>query len=111
MNRNITKIVLWKLQQDFKEELERRVNIATYDDITLKELLELGFNNNYLYKRNDWSYHKCLGWCNVDGTLHKNFTEEQLNVKVVLDDYDEDGEGYVISHIFLANEKDYELFD
>lgn len=109
--------ILWKLEQDFKEELERRKNIAKYDGITIKELLDLGFNNNYLKKSND-IVEICLGWLNLDGTYSKKLTDEQLNVKVKMEedfDYYEDEEldldGYHIAKVICLNSEDEKLFN
>lgn len=104
-------VLLWKLQEDFMEELHRRYNIAKYDDITLREMLELGFNNNYLNKRGDYSYIKKLGWCNEKGNYEYNFTEEQLNAKIEIKEYDTDTDGYIFARIYLKNDKDYKLFE
>lgn len=104
-------ILLWKLQEDFREELHRRYNIAKYDDITLREMLELGFNNNYLNKRDDYSYIKELGWCNEKGNYEYNFTDEQLNVKIEMKEYDADTDGYTFARIYLKNDEDYKLFE
>lgn len=44
--------ILWKKEQDFNESLENAKNTAMYDEITVEELLDLGFNNNYLILSN-----------------------------------------------------------
>ena len=105
------KKLLWELESEFKEELQNRSDIAKYDDITLKEMLDLGFNNNYLVRKNDYSYRKQLGYVDSTRQYSYNFTEEQLNVRIVLKEYDFDSDGYTIAKVYLANEEDYKLFD
>ena len=104
------KKLLWELQKEYLDRLEDCYDYAKYNEITLKELLDLGFNNNYLLKEEDYTYRFKLGWVDFDRQYSKKFTEEQLNVKVQLKDYDFDGDGYVIAYIYLVNEEDYKLF-
>ena len=99
------------LDQEENQNGKRRYNIAKYDDITLREMLELGFNNNYLNKRDDYSYIKELGWCNEKGNYEYDFTDEQLNVKIEMKEYDADTDGYTFARIYLKNEEDYKLFE
>ena len=116
--------LLWKLEEDFKEELERRTNIVMYDGITIKELLDLGFNNNWLmFNDEDNIPNYELGWKEENGDYSYELTQEQLNAKVymITQDYfcdydtDESGyfidtDGYHISRVHLMNEEDKVLF-
>lgn len=108
-------IPLWKKENDLKEELEVARNKAIYDKLTIRELLNLGFNNNYLMLDN---YNKVeLGWVNEKGEYSVKLTDEQLNVVVYMkedfgwyDDEDLDSEGYHIAKVWCANKFDEELF-
>lgn len=100
--------ILWKLQQDFKDYLETCVRRAKYGDITIKELLDLGFNNNYLKIGNKTFG---LGWKNLDNEYSRVLSQEQMNTKIVLSYCGEDGDGYICSVVKLKNEEDSELFD
>ena len=103
--------LLWKLQQDFEDCLQSCVRKAKYGDITIKELLDLGFNNNYLKIENKRLW---LGWKNIDtetfNQYEEDLTEEQMNTKIVLSYCGEDGNGYICSVVKLKNEEDSELF-
>lgn len=107
--------ILWKLEQDYKEELERRKEIAMYDGINVKQLLDLGFNNNYIKKLN--GDRVCIGWKELNGNYSKKLTDEQLNVEVYMeedfgcyDDEDIDGDGYHIAVVYCLNSEDEKLF-
>ena len=107
--------ILWKLEQDFKEELESALNVAKYNEPTIKELLDLGFNNNYLMLSNGRKIE--LGYININGERSKELTKKQLNVKILMDedfgyDYDDtDGDGYHIAKVRCLNKRDEVLFD
>ena len=106
-------------KNNFYRRLEYAEERAGIGDLTLKEFLDLGFNNSKLLKKDnpDWIFK--TGYRTVDrqaktyGTYFDNLTEEMLNVKVITayDEAYEDGDGYYCMDIYCANEKDYELFD
>ena len=102
--------LLWKLQQDFRYEYKRRLDIAKHNNITIKELLDLGFNSNYL--STEFYGNIDLGWKNEDGTYQIDLTNEQLNTKIVMDEdfeyYDDDD--YVIARVHCINKEDEKLF-
>lgn len=107
--------ILWKLEQDFKEQLEYARNRAIYDEITIKELLDLGFNNNYLII-NDKEVK--LGYIDLNGNYSLDLSEEQLNVKVYMkedfgwyDDEDTDSDSYHIAKVYCFNKFDEKLFE
>ena len=108
-------IPLWKLEQNFKEELTRRKHIAMYDKITIKELLDLGFNNNFLELGNKTIE---LGYIDENGEYSNELTDEQLNVKVYMkedfgwySDEDTDSDDYHIARVYCFNKFDEELFE
>lgn len=109
-------IPLWKKEQDFNYALESAKNTAMYDKITIKELLDLGFNNNYLELSNDEEIE--LGYIDENGNYSEELTEEQLNVKVYMkedfgwySDEDTDYDGYHIAKVHCFNKFDEELFE
>lgn len=104
--------ILWKMEQDFKYALEEALQSAIYNDLTIKELLEIGFNNNWLILGDKKIE---LGWASDDGKLNTSLNEEQLKVHVYMDedclyDSDIDGDGYHIAKVYLDNEEDERLF-
>ena len=106
--------LLWQKEEDFKESLERAKNIAMYNKITIKELLDLGFNNNYL-ELDDESIE--LGFVDYEGDYNTSLNKEQLNVKVYMkedfgwySDEDIDNDGYHIARVYLLNKDDEKLF-
>ena len=89
--------------------------MAKYDGITIRELLLLGFNNNYLKKLNGKEV--CLGWLDLNGDFSKNLTDEQLDVEIYMEedfDYYESDEldldGYHIAKVVCLNSEDEKLF-
>jgi len=108
--------LLWQKEQDFKYALERALNKAKYDNITIKELLELGFNNNYLKLQGE-IMKIGLGFIDENGEYCGELTKKQLNVKVYmkenfgwLEDEDIDGDGYHIAVVYCINKEDEKLF-
>ena len=108
-------IPLWKIEQDFYDSLESAKNTAMYDGITVRDLLNLGFNNNYLKLYNDKEIG--LGYIDEKGNYSKKLTEEQLNVKVYMeedfgwDGEDTDSDGYHIAKVYCLTLSDEELFE
>lgn len=106
--------LLWQKEEDFKESLERAKNIAMYDEITIKELLDLGFNNNYLKLDNESIK---IGYKTREGYYNTSLNEEQLSVKIYMEedfgwysDEDTDNDGYHIARVCLLNKDDEKLF-
>lgn len=116
--------LLWKLESDFRKDLEKRNNIASFDKITIRDLLDLGFNNNWLmFDDEDNMPNYELGWKEINGTYSNELTEEQLNAKVYMNSngvsffeltdemgYYIDTDGYHITRVHLVNEEDKALF-
>jgi hypothetical protein len=107
--------ILWKLEQDFNDSLENAKNRAMYDEITIEELLDLGFNNNYLMLSNGEEIE--LGYIDENGERSEELTEEQLSVKVYMkedfgwySDEDTDGDGYHIAKVYCLDKNDEKLF-
>lgn len=108
--------LLWKKESDFKENLELAKRVAMYNKITIKELLDLGFNNNYLILSSGEEIE--LGYIDENGERSEELNEEQLGVKVYMkedfgwyDDEDLDNDGYHIAKVYCFNKFDEELFE
>lgn len=109
-------IPLWKKEKDFNDSLENAKNTAMYNKITIEELLDLGFNNNYLILSNGEEIE--LGYIDENGERSEELTEEQLGVKVYMkedfgwySDEDTDSDGYHIAKVYCFNKFDEELFE
>lgn len=108
--------ILWKEEQDFKESLDRAINMVKYEKITIQELLDLGFNNNYLKLSNEKTFK--LGYIDENREYSKELSKEQLNVKIYMkedfgyySDEDIDEDGYHIAKVYCINQEDEELFE
>lgn len=102
--------LLWKLEEDFKETKRNYINKLMYEKTTVKELLDMGFNNNYICFNMD-SYN--LGFKDLNGDYYSDdfeLNDEQLSCEVVLDETDEDSDCYTIIYVKLKNEKDKKYF-
>lgn len=115
------KNILWQKESDFRNALEDRNNDYKYEIMSIEELLELGFNNNYLHIGDKEIE---LGWLSDDDEykFDTQLTYDQLQVKVkyIGDDYsydtDDNGDfidsdGYHITRVKLVNEEDAKLFE
>lgn len=107
--------LLYNLEQEFKTTLEDAKNSAMYDELTIEELLDLGFNNNYLILSNGEEIE--LGYIDENGEKSEELTEEQLNTHIYMDEgfgwYDDDdidADGYHIAKVYLKNQEDERLF-
>lgn len=105
-------------EKSFFNKLDYCKDMVSSGDLTLKEFLNLGFNNSYLLKKSDseWSFN--IGWKNSDkciseyGQYSQDLSEDMMNIKVIgAGDPYEDLDGYYCMDIYCVNEKDYELFD
>lgn len=108
--------LLWKKEEEFKEMLENSLNCVKYDNLTIRELLDLGFNNNYLILENGEEFN--LGYKDHEGNYSEELTEKQLNVKVYMSedfsyyiDEDIDEDGYHIAKVYCINSDDENLFN
>lgn len=108
--------LLWKKESDFKESLKLAKRVAMYNKITIKELLDLGFNNNYLILSSGEEIE--LGFIDENGERSEELNEEQLGVRVYMkedfgwyDDEDLDNDGYHIAKVYCFNKFDEELFE
>lgn len=103
--------LLWRLQQDFMTEFEKRCNKVYYNDLTVRELLDLGFNNNYLILSNEKFKRFELGYKDENGTYSNELTDEQLNVIVKYYRDSLDYDDYVIMIVKCKNIDDEKLFE
>lgn len=86
--------------------------------LTLKEFLNLGFNNSKLLKKSDsnWLFntgYKNSNKCRSDfGEYSEELSDEMMNIKVTSAGCSyEDLDGYYCMNIYCVNENDYEMFD
>ena len=110
--------LLYEYQADFEKNLEKAIAKVTYNEISLKEFLDLGFNNSKLLKKDnsDWEFN--TGYKTTDryakeyGTYFDNLTDEMLKVRVkAFGDVYEDLDGYYCMDIVCVNSEDYKIFD
>lgn len=118
-------MLLWKLEQEFKEKVENAKqefekqlknakNKVMYDNITIKELLDLGFNNNYLILSNKKKVE--LGYVDENNIYSKKLTKKQLETKVYMQEdfgwYDDDldSDNYHIAKVYCVDTKDERFF-
>ena len=102
--------LLWKLQHDFITEFDKRRNKIYNNDLTVRDLLDLGFNNNYLIFSNEKSNRFELGYKDEEGTYSNELTDEQLNVIVKYYRDSVDYDDYVIMIVKCKNIDDEKLF-
>lgn len=99
--------ILYDLEYQVEQLRKQYINKVKYDEITIKELLELGFNNNYL-RINDETYD--LGYCNIRGEIDFyediKLTDDILNIKIVYDDYDLSDNSYCYIVVKCKNKED-----
>lgn len=119
------KRLLFEHQMDYFEEdkyfyyhLDECVEKLESGKLTLKEFLDLGFNNSKMLKKSDenWSFDtgfKNSEKCRDDfGEYSEDLSDEMLKVKVINAGRPyEDGDGYYCADVYCVNDKDYELFD
>ena len=117
--------LLYEYQADYKDKeilfydlLNDAEELVGTGILTLKEFLDLGFNNSKLLKKDDSNWIFDTGYKNVDkvaekyGTYFDTLTEDMLNIKVIsASDAYEDLDGYYCIDLYCVNSKDYELFD
>ena len=110
--------LLYEYQADFEKNLERAIAKVTYNEISLKVFLDLGFNNSKLLKKDNSDWEFDTGYKTTDryakeyGTYFDNLTDEMLKVKVkAFGDVYEDLDGYYCMDIVCINPEDYEIFD
>lgn len=102
--------LLWKLQYNFITEFEKRCNKIYDNDLTVRELLDLGFNNNYLILSNEKFKRFELGYKDEDGTYSNELTDEQMNTIVEYYRDSLDYDDYVIMLVKCKNIDDEKLF-
>lgn len=106
------------MEKRFYNKLEYAEELVGTGMLSLKEFLDLGFNNSKLLKEDnpDWMFdtgYRTSDRCVKEyGMYNDNLTDEMLNVKVIAaNDVYEDLDGYYCLDIYCVNPKDYELFD
>lgn len=94
------------------EYMTLKEDLIDYDrELTIKEFLDIGFNNSYIYfdkfgKSFNLGYKFKNEYCSEDFSLN----ESQLNCKIKMIDYSEDLDRYTIIYVQLVNESDKKYF-
>lgn len=105
-------MLLYELESLYQEKLESALYTIEHG-CTLKEFLDLGFNNATLFnpyeldtdKTDIRDLYKC-----VDGSYSIDLTEEMLNCRVVLSVDYKDGDRFTCCNIVLENSEDWKYF-
>lgn len=102
--------LLYELEQEFKDTRRDYVNKVIHEDLTIRQLLDLGFNMNYLYTKE-------LGTLGIGFKSEDNYWEEDieltkdvLNCKIKFEDLQHDSDCYSIIFVRLKNEEDIKYF-
>lgn len=108
----------YEKERKFYRLMDAAVERVGLGNMTLREFLDIGFNNSALLKKDDPKWYFDTGYRLEDKYAKKNgkyfstLTEEMLNVKVIgAEEPYEDSDGYYCLDIYCVNPKDYELFD
>jgi hypothetical protein len=110
--------LLWELEQNYLEKYNDSIYMVENEDLTIRELLDLGFNNNYI-KIGDNKYN--LGYAldsrsrEVEGVDYKSedfdLTDKQLDCEIAKGgSLDTDWDGFTIITVRLKNEEDKKYF-
>lgn len=105
-------MLLYELESQYQKQLDNSSYIIE-NGCTLKEFLDLGFNNATLFnpyeedidKKDINDLYKC-----TDGNYSIDLTEDMLKCRVLLSSTYEDGDGFTCCNIVLENEKDWKHF-
>lgn len=105
-------------KDDFYKRLESVEELVGTGILSLRQFLNIGFNNSKLLKKDDpnWQFktgYKLTGKYEKEyGKYSENLTDEMLDVNVVAaNEPYQDFDGYYCLDIYCVNQKDYELFD
>lgn len=104
--------LLWELEYEVNELRKRQLDVVRYEELTIKELLDLGFNNTYT-KINDAWYQ--LGYKDEENKYYSDdfgyLNKKQLDCKVKYWNHDLGDYNYLEVSVILENEKDFKLFE
>ena len=101
---------LYQFESAYREALADAIYDAE-EGLTLKEYLELGFNNSFLESPDETKRIEDLFMTSDTEYYRDDLTNEILDVRVKLDYTYEDFDGYTCGKIVLENEKDWDLFE
>lgn len=110
--------LLYSLEYKVNELREQYIKEVKYaKNLTLREVMSMGFDNNYLRINGDYIYLGYISYYtyNDKETIEYNgdfgeLTEEQLNCKVKYYDYETNECNYTDITLELANKEDEKLF-
>lgn len=103
--------LLYELEQEFKDTRRNYVDKVIYEDLTIKQLLDLGFNMNYLYTKELGTLG--IGFKYKDNSYYEEdikLTKDVLNCKIKFEDLQHDSSCYSIIFVSLKNEEDIKYF-
>jgi len=101
--------LLWNYECTFKEYLNECLNDLETEEMSIQDLLDMGFNNSHLLIDN---YCYELGYKDLEGNYNSpiKLTKKILNMKIKLSYTDYDYDLYTIVYVELVNEKDKKDF-
>ena len=109
--------LLYDLEYKVNEMRKTRLSEIKYEEMSVKDFLDLGFNNSYIIINSKW-FNLGYKWkiCKDYGYESSDFGElnkEQLNVMIKYNDYevnDNDYNSYIEVSVALVNEEDSKYF-
>lgn len=101
---------LYEIESKYRDLLDECISVAE-DGCTLKEFLELGFNNATLLNPfEEDTDTKDIENLYFESDLYYKLDENMLNSMVLLSSTYEDFDGYTCAYIELKDSKDWEYF-
>lgn len=105
--------LLYDLEYQVNEERKNRLSAIEYEDLSVKELLDLGFNDTFIKIDNNW-YELGYKSTNIDDSYYSNdfgyLEEEQLKCMVKYFDNKINDNNYLEIDVVLVNEEDKKYF-
>lgn len=112
--------LLYELEYEVQELRHQQINKIKYNTMTIKELLDLGFDSSFIRIGDNW-YNLGYKWygeklndkqycCGYDSNDFGELTEEQLNCEVEYVDSEIGDYNYQQVSVELVNSEDEEKF-
>ncbi len=112
------KDLLYNIEGQYRDKLQHCLE-AIEEPITVKEFLDLGFNNSYIYldgtynlgyKYYDYDYNTSQYLDTTSYSSDFSLNESQLNTFVIYSDMEHDSDGFRVVYVKLVNENDINKF-
>ena len=115
------KDLLYNIEGQYRDKLQHCLEVIK-EPITVKEFLDLGFNNSYIYldgtynlgnlgyKYYDYDYNTSQYLDTTSYSSDFSLNESQLNTLVIYSDMEHDSDGFIIVYVKLVNENDINKF-